>query len=269
MHTLRRRQPPTASSSQPPPPSPSTATAERKLTAEDHTSLSLLDILRLLAGLLLLSSALSYFLTSSSLTWNYPRPSWTRLGVVKAWLRGPISLTPAELALYNGTDPSLPIYLALNGTIYDVSASPGIYGPGGGYAFFAGRDGTRAFVTGCFETDVTPDLRGVEEMFLPLPVAGAGGERDEEREGKGKGKGEGESRAKGKVRREQERRMARKKVRESVEHWEGFFAKSKKYHKVGSVKREENWLDKLPRRELCEAARRKRPSREVKKDTSA
>lgn len=57
--------------------------------------------------------------------------------------------------------------------------------------------------------------------------------------------------------------MARKKVRESVAHWEGFFASNEKYHKVGSVKREEGWLETLPRRELCEAAKRKRPSRET------
>ena len=75
-------------------------------------------------------------------------------------------MTPAELALYNGTDNSLPIYLAINGSVYDVSASPDYYGPGGSYHFFAGQDGTRAFVTGCFDEDVTPDLRGVEEMFL-------------------------------------------------------------------------------------------------------
>ena len=92
--------------------------------------------------------------------------------------RGPISLTPAELSLYNGTDVSLPIYLAINGTIYDVSASPSFYGPGGGYHFFAGNDGTRAFVTGCFSEDVTPDLRGVEDMFLPVDDDDGDGDGD-------------------------------------------------------------------------------------------
>ncbi len=53
-----------------------------------------------------------------------------------------------------------------------------------------------------------------------------------------------------------------KKVREAVAHWERFFAKNEKYHKVGRVRREEGWLEKLPRRELCEAAKRQRPKRE-------
>lgn len=55
--------------------------------------------------------------------------------------------------------------------------------------------------------------------------------------------------------------MARKKVADAVAHWEGFFAKNDKYFKVGRVKREEGWLEKLPKRELCEAARKARPTR--------
>ena len=35
---------------------------------------------------------------------------------------GPIVLTDAELTAYDGSDPSKPIYLALDGQIYDVSA---------------------------------------------------------------------------------------------------------------------------------------------------
>jgi len=33
---------------------------------------------------------------------------------------------------------------------------------------FAGADASRAFVTGCFKEDRKPDMRGVEEMYLPL-----------------------------------------------------------------------------------------------------
>lgn len=58
--------------------------------------------------------------------------------------------------------------MAVNGTVYDVSAAPSTYGPGGPYHIFAGRDATRAFVTGCFQQDLTPDIRGVEEMFMPV-----------------------------------------------------------------------------------------------------
>ena len=59
----------------------------------------------------------------------------------------------------------------------------------------------------------------------------------------------------------QEKRIARKKVTEAVTHWERFFAKNDKYFKVGIVKREVGWVDRLPQRELCEAARKARPSR--------
>lgn len=58
--------------------------------------------------------------------------------------------------------------MAINGTIYDVSNGRKHYGPGGSYHFFAGADASRGFVTGCFDTDRTPDMRGVEEMYLPL-----------------------------------------------------------------------------------------------------
>lgn len=55
-----------------------------------------------------------------------------------------------------------------------------------------------------------------------------------------------------------------KKVRDAVTHWEGFFANNEKYHKVGMVKREADWLAKLPRRELCDAAKAQRPKRDEK-----
>ena len=42
-------------------------------------------------------------------------------------------ITEAELAKYDGTGKDGTIYLAINGTIYDVSASPAFYGPGGHY----------------------------------------------------------------------------------------------------------------------------------------
>ena len=44
-----------------------------------------------------------------------------------------LKLTEEELKQYDGTNPDEPIYLAIDGTIYDVSASPAFYGPGGHY----------------------------------------------------------------------------------------------------------------------------------------
>ncbi|KAL1641114.1 hypothetical protein SLS58_006388 [Diplodia intermedia] len=93
------------------------------------------------------------------------------------------TFTPATLRPYTGANPALPIYLSINATVYDVSTSPTFYGPGGPYAHFAGRDATRAWITECFGTTLTPaelaspsfaasqlthDTRGVDAIFLPL-----------------------------------------------------------------------------------------------------
>src|ERR1700753_2364716 len=128
-----------------------------------------MDMMRLMAGGLLLNCLLSYFITSDSLTWGW-RPWFIRPKVVLRYLQGPVLLTDAQLTLYNGTDPTLPVYLALNGTIYDVSAGRQIYGPGGSYHVFAGKDAARGFITGCFKEDSTPDLRGAEWAYVPIDV---------------------------------------------------------------------------------------------------
>jgi predicted heme/steroid binding protein len=48
--------------------------------------------------------------------------------------------TPEELSKYNGSDESKPIYVGLNGKVYDVSERRDLYGQGGTYNFFAGKD---------------------------------------------------------------------------------------------------------------------------------
>jgi len=167
--------------------SPKSATTLAK--EEDTSSFSILDIFRVLTFVILVSSALSYFVTRESFVWGLERPDFTRLDVLKSWLvttpplplllqdtlltpvapqNGPIQYTDADLKAYDGTDPTKPILLAINGTIYDVSNGRKHYGPGGSYHLFAGADASRGFVTACFDTDRTPDMRGVEEMFLPL-----------------------------------------------------------------------------------------------------
>ncbi|KAM0751260.1 cytochrome b5 [Meredithblackwellia eburnea MCA 4105] len=71
-----------------------------------------------------------------------------------------------ELAKYDGSNPSSPIYLAIDGDVYDVSNGRSSYGPGGSYAFFAGKDAARAFVTGCFKTHLTHDIRGFTDKDM-------------------------------------------------------------------------------------------------------
>ncbi|KAJ1928096.1 hypothetical protein IWQ60_002356 [Tieghemiomyces parasiticus] len=82
--------------------------------------------------------------------------------------RKEIVLNGTELARYDGSDPSLPIYIAINGRVYDVSESDHYYGPGGSYHFFAGKDAARAWGTNClgFPAHYTHDLRGLTETQL-------------------------------------------------------------------------------------------------------
>lgn len=54
---------------------------------------------------------------------------------------------------YDGSPGSPGLLLALLGEVYDVSRGGEYYGPGGGYSFFAGRDASRAYVTGKFEEE--------------------------------------------------------------------------------------------------------------------
>ncbi len=49
--------------------------------------------------------------------------------------------TLQELREFDGTNGK-PVYIALKGQVFDVSAGP--YGPGGGYSFLAGKDASRA-----------------------------------------------------------------------------------------------------------------------------
>ncbi len=50
--------------------------------------------------------------------------------------------THSTLLKYNGTNPNLPIYIAYEGKVYDVTAGKAYYESGGVYNFLAGTDGT-------------------------------------------------------------------------------------------------------------------------------
>jgi predicted heme/steroid binding protein len=175
-----------------------------------------------------------------------------------------VNLTDVQLSLYDGTNPDLPIYVAINGSVYDVSANPSMYGPGGGYHFFSGRDAARAFVSGCFGQDLTWDLRGLEEMYITAPEDDADAKEigvleERLRNGDG-GKGFGDDNTKGGVnvesrlrwlnrRRDKRRVEARGKVSKQIEHWQKFYADHDRYFFVGSVVHES--LEDTPLRSLC------------------
>ncbi|CZT01122.1 related to DNA damage response protein [Rhynchosporium agropyri] len=222
--------------------------AAARAKAED-SAFSLTDVARTIVLLLLASSALSYFVTRESFTWGVRRPSWATVGGIKSLITGPQALTDADLKAFDGSDPTKPIYLAINGTIYDVTAGGRHYGPGGSYHFFAGKDASRAFITNCFEEDGHPDIRGAEEMFIPLDdreidALYTSGEL--------------------KALKEQERRQAKVEAYNALKHWVDFFGNNPKYPKIGRVKREAGWENKGPVKKLCKRAQegrklRKRP----------
>jgi len=70
------------------------------------------------------------------------------------------------LSQYDGSDPTNPLYIAIDGDVYDVSSNRLTYGPGGSYHIFAGRDAARAYATGCFQTHLTHDTRDLDEKEL-------------------------------------------------------------------------------------------------------
>jgi predicted heme/steroid binding protein len=103
------------------------------------------------------------FLITGSWTWGH-KSKYTNIRTYIPHRQ--ILLSEEELKKFDGTDPSLPIYIAINSEIYDVTSGRNYYGPGGGYHFFAGVDSARAYITGCFETHLTNDLRGLSEEQL-------------------------------------------------------------------------------------------------------
>jgi predicted heme/steroid binding protein len=77
------------------------------------------------------------------------------------------TMTIEQLSEMNGSTNETPVYLSVKGNIYDVSSARAMYGPGGGYHGFAGRDATRAFATGCLETEcMVSSIDGLTESEL-------------------------------------------------------------------------------------------------------
>ena len=73
-------------------------------------------------------------------------------------------LTKEELTKHGFNGPNKPLLLAVMGRAYNVEKGKDhYYGPNGGYNFFSGRDGTRAFVTGEFnEQGLIDDIRDLK-----------------------------------------------------------------------------------------------------------
>ncbi|CAM9609368.1 neuferricin isoform X1 [Lampetra fluviatilis] len=71
-------------------------------------------------------------------------------------------LTMSELERYDGREGSPGLYLAILGQVFDVSKGAKHYGPGASYQAFAGRDASRAFVSGDFsDAGLVDDVSGL------------------------------------------------------------------------------------------------------------
>lgn len=86
----------------------------------------------------------------------------------------PVNMTPEpviekrdytleELREFDGTKPSkehngrCPIYIAVNGTVFDMTRGKDFYGPGGPYSIFAGRDASRGLAKHELSDDMVKD----------------------------------------------------------------------------------------------------------------
>ncbi|KAL5017353.1 hypothetical protein ScPMuIL_006942 [Solemya velum] len=75
-------------------------------------------------------------------------------------------LSKDELSRYTGEDDRK-VYLALLGQVFDVTKGKQHYGPGGGYHFFAGKDGSRGFVSGEFtDAGLIEDCSGLSHQDM-------------------------------------------------------------------------------------------------------
>lgn len=99
-----------------------------------------------------------------------PAPAATTASPVRAEPPARVfrTFTPHTLLPYNGTGGK-PIYFAVRGRVFDVSAGRNFYGPEGPYANFAGRDASRGLARQSFDEEMlTKDLDGPLDRLADL-----------------------------------------------------------------------------------------------------
>ncbi|KAL2758913.1 hypothetical protein ACRALDRAFT_1040753 [Sodiomyces alcalophilus JCM 7366] len=129
--------------------------AAKAASANDAGVFSPLNVL--LLGTLLYTTYRLYFRRSSPTTLPREPPST----VFRTY-------TPRTLLPYNGANGG-PVYFAVRGRVFDVSAGRNFYGPEGPYANFAGRDATRGLACGSFDEEMlTKDLDGPLDTLSDL-----------------------------------------------------------------------------------------------------
>ncbi|KAK1745106.1 cytochrome b5-like heme/steroid binding domain-containing protein [Skeletonema marinoi] len=81
----------------------------------------------------------------------------------------PRNFTITQLRHFDGTvdqrtDEKKPVYLSVNGTVFDVSNGRDFYGPGGPYEVFAGRECGAALATMSFDEKLLDDVSACENL---------------------------------------------------------------------------------------------------------
>ncbi|KAJ2903392.1 hypothetical protein MKZ38_009969 [Zalerion maritima] len=237
-------------SEEPEEPLPKKPTANERVRTEDDVNVPL-EVGRWIVFLVIAFCGLSWLATQGeSFVFNSKNLArWTKLEWWKSHFKEDQLFTLEELAQYDGSQDDTPIYLSINGTVYDVSANRRTYGPGGSYHWFAGVDASRGFVTGCFSTHRTLNMKGAEIMFMPIDDPETDAQFDPEELAN---------------MREKELEGAQKKVYDALKHWADFFAKSEKYFRVGTLVMPEGWQDEEPP-EMCDVALKGRKKRKLLK----
>ncbi|KAI0088119.1 progesterone binding protein [Irpex rosettiformis] len=77
--------------------------------------------------------------------------------------------TLQQLKEFDGSDTDKPIYVAIKGTVFDVSHKRETYGKGGSYNLFAGKDASKALGKSSLkEEDASPDYSDLPEAELKV-----------------------------------------------------------------------------------------------------
>lgn len=77
--------------------------------------------------------------------------------------------TLQELSSFDGSNPSKPIYVAIKGIVFDVSSKRDVYGPGGSYHVFAGKDGSKGLGLSSLKVeDAIPDYSSLKPTELKV-----------------------------------------------------------------------------------------------------
>jgi predicted heme/steroid binding protein len=98
--------------------------------------------------------ALAFIFLAAAATWGTHAADLVATGFLKT-----------ELAPFNG-EAGAPIYLGLQGLVFDVSSSPHFYGPGAPYTSLAGRDSSRAITLMSLEPadlELEDDMSGISD----------------------------------------------------------------------------------------------------------